>query len=446
MAERNHDWNQMLSQAHRYPDGLDTVEARLRRRLHRRRRRRAGSGLAAAAVLCLFVLLVNTSPAFASAVCDLPLIGQLANLVRFDKSLRGAVENDYVQTVGLTAEDRGCVLQIPYVIADEKNLVLFVKTPEQSPWNEPGRKLELSVDSIRSSETGEDLEGFGYETVYTDAATLEDTDGLAVWRFYFLDSPTPRELLLSVRMSVLDDTGLQELEDRHFQFTLSLNPFASAKTYELQKQLYALGQIFTVKRLILYPTTTEVVIGYPEDNSSLIKGLDLAVTENGQDVLRQGDGITASYDEEAGEIHLFLESNYFDPDASRQLSIRGLQLIPKDEEFITVDLFSRSMSPEPEGILLEECTVGEQSAYLTFRCVSGNQRGYSLFSSAYKDTFGDEYFIDSMSYETRGEHQEFSFTVAVPNDGKIILQRGLTAPTPLPDPIAIDLPTFYSQP
>lgn len=41
---------------------------------------------------------------------------------------------------------------------------------------------------------------------------------------------------------------------------------------------------------------------------------------------------------------------------------------------------------------------------------------------------------------------EFSFAVVVPNDGKIILQRGLTAPTPLPDPIAIDLPTFYSQP
>lgn len=451
MAERNHDWEQMLSQAHCYPDGLDKVEERLLCRSRRRRRRRIGSELATAAVLCLFVLLVNTSSAFAGAVCDLPVIGQLANLVRFDKSLRGAVENEYIQAVGLKAEDRGCVLQIPYVIADEKNLVLFVKTPKKTPWDEPGYRLELSVDSIRSAQTGEDLEGFGYETVYTDTDALTDTDGLSVWRFYFLDAPTPRDLLLSVRLSISDDTGQQKEEDRYFQFALSLNPFAEAKTYELQQQLHVLGQSFTVERLILYPTTTEVVISYPDDNDAMIKGFDLAVTENGREVLRQGNGITASYDETGGKIHLFLESNYFDPDAPRQLSIRGLNLIPKSEEFVTIDLFSAStslegaMTPEIEGITLEKCTVGQQRAHLTFR-LAPYLDGYSPFSSTYKDTSGGEHTIDSMYYQTKDDNPEIAFFVAVPDDGRVILQRSLTAPTPLPTPITIDLPTPGGRP
>lgn len=64
-----------------------TVAAALREGERKRRRRRAvrrswGAGLAACACFCL---LVNGSPAFAAAVADLPVLGQLARIVTVER-------------------------------------------------------------------------------------------------------------------------------------------------------------------------------------------------------------------------------------------------------------------------------------------------------------------------------------------------------------------------
>lgn len=69
--------------------------------------------------------------AFANAIAELPLIGNLAEYVKLDKSLSKAIENEHVQEVNLVAWDGNNRLLLPYVIADEKKLVLFFQMPEE---------------------------------------------------------------------------------------------------------------------------------------------------------------------------------------------------------------------------------------------------------------------------------------------------------------------------
>lgn len=435
MTDYRNEWNAMLERSARYPDALDGVQKRLKARVRRRRRRELGSALSMAAAVFLFVVLVNASPAFAGAVMDIPVIGRLAELVKFDKSLSGAIENDYIQAVGLHARDGQSSLYLPYVIADEKNLILFYQLPDElakAP-RQGTDTFELHLERLVDGETGRELDGYSYESVLAGYEELSKTQGLLLQRLSFEDAPVPRHLLLSVSLAQAD----QSL--RHFQFELFLDAFAPAKVHEIHQTFTALGQRFTVERLLLYPTVTQVDIRLDGSNDALIKGFGLSILEDGREALSKSSGITASYDDDM--MHLYLESNYFNPGQRRQLSIEGIQLIPKAEEYLTIDLNAKAMEPEIQKLRLKSVEMGATgaTAYLVFE---NEDIGYLPLSMTYEDTAGNACSIDGISSTQRDGIDEVSFAVTVPPDGIIRLKRTLTTPTDLDSPILIDIPSL----
>lgn len=440
MTDYRNEWNSMLERSARYPDALDSVQKRLKARVRRRRRREFGSALSMAAAIFLFVILVNVSPAFAGAVMDIPVIGRLAELVKFDKSLSGAIENDYVQAVGLHAGDGGTSLYLPYVIADEKNLVLFYQLPDElakAP-RQGADTFELSLEQLSDGETGRQLDGYSYESVLAGYEELSKTQGLLLQRLSFEDSALPRHLLLSVSLTQADQS-LKGPAVSHFQFELFLDEFAPARVHEINQSFAALGQRFTVERLLLYPTVTQVDIRLDSSNDALIKGFSLSILEEGREALSKNNGITASYDGDM--MHLYLESNYFNPGQKRQLSIYGIQLIPKAEEFLTIDLNAGTMEPDIPQLRLKAVEKGASgtSAYIVFE---NEDTGFLPLSMTYEDTAGNTYSIDSISSTQRDGGDEVSFTATVPPDGIIRLRRTLTSPTDLESPILIDIPSL----
>lgn len=438
MDDNRKQWNAMLERSTWYPDDLNCVEKRLKARIRRRQRRELGSAVSMAAAVFLFVILVNVSPAFAGAVYDIPVIGRLAELVKFDKSLSDAIDNNYIQPVGLHARDGQTSLYLPYVIADEKNLVLFYQLPDSlsKAKRQGADSFELNLERLADGDSGRELDGFSYESVLAGYEDLSETQGLLLQRLRFESVPMPRHLLLTVSLTQAA-SGVTGQTVSHFQFELFLNPYAPAKEYEIGQTFTALGQRFTVERLFLYPTVTQVDIRFDPGNDSLIKGFDLSILENGLEALSKTNGLTASYGDDV--IHLYLESNYFNPGQKRQLSIQGIQLLPKAEEYLTIDLNKKTMSPDIGRLRLKSVELGQSSAYLVFE---NEDIGYLPLAMTYEDTGGSTYSIGSISSTQADGKGEISFTVTVPPDGIIRLQRTLTAPTALEKPILIDIPAL----
>src|SRR5690606_28987319 len=105
MRDKKENWDDLIEESAAYPEDLDSMENRLQKRIGKdRSRARALSGsLSSVAVLMLFTFFVNTSTVFADSMANIPILSQLAEFVRFDRSLSEAIENEYVQEVDLTA-------------------------------------------------------------------------------------------------------------------------------------------------------------------------------------------------------------------------------------------------------------------------------------------------------------------------------------------------------
>lgn len=78
----------------------------------------------AASLIIAFVIGVNASPALADEICKIPGLAPLVELVRFDKGLKSAAENGYVQKVGETREDKGIKITVNNLIFDNKKMVI----------------------------------------------------------------------------------------------------------------------------------------------------------------------------------------------------------------------------------------------------------------------------------------------------------------------------------
>ena len=87
--DNNKKWDELINESFKYPNNLDGVEARFNNRIMKEKRKKKTimSSISAITASIIFILLINISPAFADAVAELPVIGKLAEYVRFDKSL-----------------------------------------------------------------------------------------------------------------------------------------------------------------------------------------------------------------------------------------------------------------------------------------------------------------------------------------------------------------------
>ncbi|TWH56839.1 uncharacterized protein DUF4179 [Desulfitobacterium sp. LBE] len=454
-------WEALLAEAHAEPEGLDFVEERLENRIglnkrKKRRKRAIYSSLSTVAAALVFVFLVNTNGAFAQTLSRLPVIGQLIEYIQFDKSLSRAIENEYIQEVDLTAWDGDKGLGLPYVLADAKNLVLFFQLPDD---------FELAADEwahiylkeMREGRTGEKLEGFAYTTSSLSPEGREENHGFIMQRYHFSEGELPEQISFDVLLELenlprekseapvgefAEDAYEHQMQEiGSFTFEVKFNEFAEPIVSEFHEQLSIRGQSITLEEMRVYPTGTEVSFAFADENTSWVKGLDLTVAEEGESVLRGSQGISAIYKEDYSGMTVFIESDYFDKPKEQELWIRGLRLLDKEEEFITVDLEKKTITPAIEGMELKEVIKGEEKANLVFATKVMGEEAFGAFAFDYQDEQGNTYSLKNMgTSSSQNSWMETHITVDYPESGRIILQRVSSPLLILEEPIRIPLP------
>lgn len=454
----NEKWNDLINDSFKYPEKLNGVESRLEMRIIKvkRRKRAFVSSISSIAACILFVLLVNTSTAFANAVSELPVIGKLAEYVKFDKSLSKAIENEYVQEVNLVAWDGNNRLLLPYVIADEKNLILFFQLPEEFE-QKSNQWTNIFLNNMKNGITGEEVEGYSYSTSGLSPEGREQNFGFIMQEYHFVEGKLPKSIDIEVELKIENinasgEVSLTNPEGENesaassfdtagiFKFHIELDDFVEPKIYEINENHTILGQQITVENMKVYPTGTEVKISFAEENSAWVKGLELEVLQDGAAVYGGNNGISAAHDNENKWTSVYIESNYFDKPKKQELLIKAVRLLDKDEEYITVDIDNETITPAVEGLKLKQVIKNSNNAVLIFSTKIAGDDSFGMFNHDYKD-------IDGNAYEFRGEgtssynsQMETMITVKYPSSGKVVLQRALAPKISLENPIRINIP------
>ena len=296
---------------------------------HKKRKRLIKySGLAAAAIVLLSCIsLVRVSPSFANALASIPGAEKIINLIRNDKGYMSAVENDFLQEIGLKKESNGVEITVESLIVDHHDLIVFYKVEAQEEReNISIRNIELIVDGKEKDELS---------IAYYPSSSLEEESSTSV-RFKFdesLNEESDIQLLFEVNQS---DKLLET-----FNFPLSIDHSIyknQHKEIRVNKAVKVDNQVITFTKVDTYPLSMVISISYDKANTKRIFGLEniRVVDEKGEEWGNGNSGVLASYINDDEHL-VYIESNFFNTSKELYILFDGIHALNKEDVTIQID-------------------------------------------------------------------------------------------------------------
>lgn len=449
---RNDEYRALLQELETTPPALDTaVERALKRHRAARKRRLWGIPVGSlAACFALFVGLVNAFPTFAAACEDVPVLGALAEAVRFSPSLSAAVEHDYVQPVGQSQTKNGITATVESIIVDQKQLNIFftlegegyktlsAEMPRFSPAQQcsilgsdfqqkPGTLLNFTLDYVDQDVP----DGFTMTFSVTGQRAGEQQE-------------TPAAPDRAIEDEMLAPSTEPEAEIlAEFTFDLTFDPQFTAQGEVLAvNETFTLdGQTFTLTEAEVYPTHLRINVEGAEDNTAWLKGLEFYLeNEDGERFDAVSGGVTASGDTDSPAMVSYrLESPWFSGSDHLTVHITGAKWLAKEHQRVYVDLEHGTAPWLPDGVSLTSAQRREDGWVLTFR-LDGALKG-SPFSMTFYDAEGNPWDARQMGMTFSDDEQAGSVMLPLPDyqAGEVWLTANYSHETALPENVEIPL-------
>ncbi|MFD2445409.1 DUF4179 domain-containing protein [Bacillus sp. CGMCC 1.16607] len=357
--------------------------------------------LAATALLLIgFFTTIRLSPAFANYITVIPGMERVVELIRHDKGIMLAIENDYYQKLGASEEKSGIQVTIDGAIADEDGMVLFYNVRSKEKYK------NIYVDNaFVNSINGEklNLSSASFGSTYFSFAEKSSYNGTL--EYYYQTPFKTKELELS--LEIKGDIS----EKYKIPFTL-VKDIKQKKTYELNKTVEIAGQKVTFISAIVQPLRVAVHVKKDPNNTKKLLNFDdlRLVDENGESWNKITNGTTASKISDDEEI-IYLQSNYFRQPKELYLALNKVQAVDKGEEYVVVDVEQGEILKQPKGNLLKSVKVS--GSYIDFTMAAKKDFPYFLFSEI-KDGKGNEIQSESSFSRGLGDEEEKSFGVNIP--------------------------------
>ena len=419
---RNEEYKALLQELEATPELLKTTVERAVKRENASRKKRRFSGVSLgslAACFTAFVLLVNLMPTFAYACGGVPLLRELAKAVAWSPSLSAAVENEYVQPIGLTQTKNGITATIEYLIVDQKQVNIFY-TLEGEYEDLSGREVAFSPDQHCS-------------VSYGGAPNAPDT--LQDITMDYVDEDVPEGFSVTIGVASMDeelhappaaysveDEMLNPSEEREeleilaeFTFDLKFDPYytAQGEIIPVNQTITLDGQRVTVTEAEVYPTHVRVNVADDPDNTAWLKGLSFYLeNEDGERFEPISNGITATGSDTPTMVSYRLESAYFARSRHLTLHITGAEWLDKDRERIEIDLANRRADDLPEGVSLKSAEQYDSGWILQFRVKKRkDDHTHQVFYTTFEDESGSEYDMRSQSHFTDYEGGDYIYSI-----------------------------------
>jgi hypothetical protein len=335
--------------------------------------------LASAAILIFaFTAMLRTSETFASYVTSIPGMEKIVELVRFDKGLTSAIENDFAQKIGVSDEHDGIKITLDSVIVDEQLMMLFYKVDSS------GVHKEISIENLRLTDSaGNNIE----ETVSSFGGLIDNSQNneqLLQATYEFYGSNLPENLKLSIELAegrTEEGQPLNKLADTWvLPFSIDKDAFKDKKEIiEVNETVEFEGQKITVEKVSIYPTRIGVTVHLDKGNSKQIFAFDdlRIVDEIDEEWAAINNGTTARHMDELTK-EFFLQSNFFKKPEELYLRFNSLRALDKNEVEIIVDPEKMEVLKAPsDGRLLK---VDREENQLLFAFERDSKEGHNHVS------------------------------------------------------------------
>lgn len=412
---RMEEWMALQEELEQIPMETEGTMERAAARL--RRRRRVWQPLTAAAMVAVcFVAAVNLSPTVAQACSQVPVLAQLARAVSFSSSLRQAVEQEYVQIVDQTAEDRGVTAHIHSLIVDQKQVHLYF-TLESEEYDKLSALPEVFLE-----------DGTDAQAVSTGSYGGQSDGELLHAAVDFLPEAQVPETM-QVVLRVYDEAAEARTLVAKPTFTLQIDPEYRAQGRKAALEVpFCFGEErFWVTGVEIYPTHIRLQVEGAPENRTYLKWMEFSlVLPDGTEIYdSSAAGIGGTSDPVTGERKTFYaESSFFMETDQLELKIHVAGLLDKDAPRTQVNLETGACDSAP---LNGECTVETPGEiWCTFDGLP--ERRFALFEPTLYDSAGKAYPTGGygMGWNQDGRAQQYLCIPEEFPDTEVYLQPEVT--------------------
>lgn len=325
-----------------------------------------------AVMFLLFVLSVNVCAPVAEAVDKIPLLRDLANAVKYSKSLKAAVENDYAQEVYLTQTKDGVTVEITSMIVDKQELTVFYRIVSEqydrlaaqwfTPQTRESRHKEI-VDGTYVFNFGpgeiEEVVHLDEEMRYVTVKFYEEDRMpeklplcLTVWNAENYATDVKAGLFSETNYMIgwEDEVERYQVADFEFELDLDLAKIPEPVIYEVNQTVELDGRSFTFEAIEVYPTYINITLLAGRGLDASLEWLYFYLeNENGEIFFANG----AEYIGKR-QYRFEAESPYFSEGKLTKIVIASARWSEQGKKAACINLTTGEASNLPEGVSLKE--------------------------------------------------------------------------------------------
>lgn len=375
----------------------------------------------------------------------------MAQYLKFDRGLQNAIQNKYIQEVNLEETVNGYTLKMPYVIADEKRLVVFFQLPDSLLDTYSDDNFEVILDDSVWNQL--DIKNIRLERLTTD---LNQSTGLHAISIRLGEGSIPKDITLPISLlkkvttyitndSLSRKINLEPNKLASYEFKLHLNDYEESKTTLLNQEIKVLDGNILLHSVTEFATGVEVKLTARNDGNVTISGLEIkGIDEKGNVwAMPENESPAAFYADNYTDFIYYLDNDYFSDIPLASLVITRVGMYPNSEKKIVVDLLEKTMTPTISNMTIKSVQKKSDSAYITFESdtTTLSTDEIYVFGDNYEDLQGNVYIMSNyQSSEVGGVKTKYYIMVDWPEDNKVVLERVATPLEDLNEPIKIPLP------
>lgn len=377
--------------------------------------------LSIAAIITLFILIsmIRISPVFADYLSEVPVLKYIVKLVNYDKGLKSAVENNFIQNVALSDEHGDIKLKIDSIIIDQARMIVFYTIENNSSY----KFLELDTVKI-ADETGKNLEAaysYNFPNAGAKQGIIQDNIKVSFVENSVIPDMMHFEFALRHKDSI-DSTNTVALPYLwQFNIPIDKSIFENLKEiYDINQTIEIENQKIIFEQAILSPTRLELQIAFPEENTKRILRFDdlKILNEKGDSLAAITDDISASMPDE-NHINLYFESNFFSNPQKLYIQGSSIRALDKDKLDIIIDIEKKQLIKAPDNnVKLQSITQTGEGTNLSLLLNTDEVLDYKyiyfVFAHKAVDANGTEYDINRSATSSSSDsvfNQEVMVTV-----------------------------------
>ncbi|MWC27114.1 DUF4179 domain-containing protein [Paenibacillus sp. MMS18-CY102] len=432
---------------HQTETALDPIEAAImagirkgEQQLKRRRRllRKRWSSVAIMSMLLVVCLLaIRVSPAVAAVARDIPGLALFVDLINRESSDRGiglALDNDFVQPVGVADEHDGLKLSIEGIIADDSRLVMLyaikpanegetvVRIDQPRLSDVSGKHLPAAIGYSENQEIEGRDSGIQRGTIDIQLAEGTAMPEAVVLKLSLLEEKQEdsqnanaagqragEESLIGTEGTPLEGKlGSQQTTGTHFTVKVPIDRELSRgrqHEYNIGQTVVIEGQELTFTKAVVSPLSLKLYVSYDEANAKQIFDAgDMRILDDEGTEWHMISGGNGSLNKD-GRIYHF-ESPYFKEPKSLTVAGSWFRALDRNKLNITVDTDKGQLLRAPDG-KLELSKVMREAEYTKLDFALGgldpaDQMMYSLLEGTFTDGAGKEHSMANLQQVMSG--------------------------------------------